>query len=92
MEFSVIYDMNKPGAWSLQLLLMKLYSESEMEVDLPWGDVTMGVITEVEHLGGPLVNLTIMIDDVYETQFYVNHIPGDMSLVRRNSPACLDDN
>lgn len=91
MEFSVVYDMGKPGALTLQLLLMKLYSESEMEVNLPTNDLVMGKITEVDYIGGPLVNLTIEISDIYQALFYVNHNPGDMSLVRRNGPACLDD-
>lgn len=91
MEFSVVYDMNKPGAYNLQHLLMKMCSESEMEVNLPTNDVVMGKITEVDHIGGPLVTLTIEIDDVYCALFYVNHNQNDMNLVRRNGPACLDD-
>ena len=91
MEFSVVYDMGKPGALTLQLLLMKLYSESEMEVNLPTNDIVMGKITEVDYIGGQLVNLTIEISDIYQALFYVNHNAGDMNLVRRNSPACLDD-
>jgi len=83
MLVTMVYDIENPrSTHNVMSLLLQL--DHIVDTSLPDGTPVPGMLREVNPLeGGRLVELTVEIDDRYETLYYVDHDHEQISLVTK---------
>lgn len=68
------YNTGNPEAMKIEALLLQL--DNEVEIYLPNGQIETGILRDIDILAGSMVDMTVEIDDIHKTLFYVNHNPA----------------
>jgi len=98
MLINSVYDLHQMSPpQTMRTLLLQL--DLPINVPLPNGFVTQGILREVNSLGGPrMVELVLEIGDEFETLFYIHHRQSDINLVKIPETdgwanlQCMEDN